>query len=184
VILLLSVGGCGEPGDVSRSTAPQAPIQDPEENASMDDVPPAVGPTGLECGKAMPEVSGGGLTLTGTFPSVISSAEHLLSGTVEVASAGDGVRGVVTPTADVVLVRDGLVATLPVAQDSVGMEVELGPGRVQQLVGQASLAACDPRSGGLPVQPGAYEVYVRVVLTGDDGSVVESVGGPWPLEVT
>jgi hypothetical protein len=41
--------------------------------------------------------------------------------------------------------------------------------------------SCSP--GGGSVGPGAYELYVRVVVIPDDGMAVESFGGPWPLDV-
>ena len=46
--------------------------------------------------------------------------------------------------------------------------------------GLVSLVSCE--SGG-PLAPGEYELYVRVVITPDDGPPQESFGGPWPLRV-
>jgi hypothetical protein len=149
------------------------------------DRPPSSVPTALECGQPFRPPAGGKLTLTGRFPAVVSSSEQAVSGTVEVAVGDEVVRGVVTRDADVFLVRNGRIATLPLPQDLVGMRLELGAGMVERLPAQATLSPCDPgggtAAGSLP--PGTYELYARVVLHHDDGSSLESIGGPWPLEV-
>ena len=142
-------------------------------------------PTALECDRPFRRPSGDGLTLTGRFPTVVSSSERVLSGTVDVGGESEVVRGVVTPTADAFLVRDGRIATLPLPQDLVGMRLELSPGKVERLSAQAALSPCGQGDDGADgsLLPGAYELYVRVVLNHDDGSSLESIGGPWPLEV-
>ena len=149
------------------------------------DRPLPTAPTALECGRPFRLPSGGGLTLTGRFPAVVSSSAQAVSGAVEVASENEVVRGVVTPTADVFLVRDGRIATLPLPQDLVGMTLELAAGKVERLPAQATLSPCDPGGGSADgsLRPGTYELYARVVLNHDDGSSLESIGGPWPLEV-
>jgi hypothetical protein len=120
----------------------------------------------LECGQPFRPPSGGGLTLTGRFPVVVSSIEQALSGTVEVASENEVVRGVVTPNADVFLVRDGRIATLPLPQDLVGTRLELAPGKGETLPAQGTLSPCDPGGGTADesLQPGTYELYARAVL--------------------
>ncbi len=150
------------------------------------DRPPPTSPTALECGRPFRPPSGVGLTLTGRFPTVVSSGEQVVVGTVEVASKDEVVRGVVSPNADAFLVRDGRIATLPLPQDLVGMELALAEGEVESLPARATLSPCGP--GGSvaadgSLRPGTYELYVRVVLNHDDGSSLESVGGPWPLEL-
>lgn len=150
------------------------------------DRPPPTSPTALECGRPFRPPSGGGLTLTGRFPTVVSSSEQTVAGTVEVASDSEVVRGVVTPSADVFLVRDGRIATLPLPQDLVGMRLTLAEGEVERLPAQATLSPCDPGGSAAvdgSLRRGTYELYVRVVLNHDDGSSLEAVGGPWPLEV-
>lgn len=141
--------------------------------------------TALDCGRPFRLPTGGGLTLTGRFPTVASSSQRGLSGTVEVGSEKEVVRGVVTPSADVFLVRDGRIATLPLPQDLVGMRLELPPGRIEILPAEATLSPCDPGGDAADASllPGTYELYVRVVLNHDDGTSRESIGGPWPLEV-
>ena len=126
-----------------------------------------------------------GLTLTARFPTGVSASEAAVSGTVEIASEVEVVRGVVAPQADVFLVRHGRIATLPLPQDLVGMRLELAPGRVERLPAQATLSPCHPGGDAAdgPLHPGIYELYARVVLTHDDGSSLESIGGPWPLAV-
>jgi hypothetical protein len=125
------------------------------------------------------------LTLTGRFPAVVNTSERAVSGTVEVASAKEVVRGVVSPSADVYLVRNGRIATLPLPQDLVGMRLEIAPGKVEKLPAQVTLAPCESGggAGSGTLRPGRYELYGRVVLNHDDGTSVVSIGGPWPLEV-
>jgi len=56
---------------------------------------------------------------------------------------------------------------------------------VERLPAQATLSPCDPAGGSADgsLRPGTYELYVRVMLNHDDGSSLEAIGGPWPLEV-
>jgi hypothetical protein len=180
VVLLVSLSGCGDQTVAGESMTGPPSTNQPEENATME--PATSAPTALECGRPLRKPASGRLTLTGRFPAVVRSTERILSGTVEVTSADVGVAGVVTPTADAFLVRDGRIVTLPVPQDSVGKSVELGPGTVETLQGEVSLSPCQAGLGG-SLGPGTYDLYVRVVLNNDDGTMVESVGGPWPLDV-
>jgi hypothetical protein len=146
----------------------------------------AGGTTALGCGRPFRVPAGAGLlTLTGRFPEVAPAGAQVVSGVVEVTSRLP-VRGVVLPQAEVFLVRDGRVATVPVVQDAMGRRLELAPGRTERLPGEATLVSC--QSGAGPVPPGTYELYARVVFTPDDGAPdreasVESFGGPWPLQV-
>lgn len=180
LLLLLGASGCGGGVAPGGSTG----LKSPEENATMDRSP-STSSTALQCGRPFRLPSGGGLSLTGRFPSVVSSSEQTVSGTVEVASENEDVRGVITSSADVFLVWNGRIATLPLPQDLVGMRLELGPGKVEKLSAQAALSPCDPGAGAAngSLRPGSYELYARVVLNHDDGSSLESIGGPWPLEV-
>jgi hypothetical protein len=151
----------------------------------------AGGITALGCGRPFRVPAGAGpLTLTGRFPAAVTAGAQVVSGVVEVTSRVP-VRGVVLPRAEVFLVRDGRVATMPVLQDAMGLRLELAPGRTEQLPGEATLASCEPGTG--PVPPGTYQLYARVVLAPDGGAPdggapdggasVESFGGPWALEV-
>ena len=123
------------------------------------------------------------MTLTAHFPTTVGATAGTLAGTVDIVSA-KVMCGVVTPTPDAFLVRDARIVTLPVPADSVGITVELGPGRVERLHSQVSLEPCDPDEHSRLLPPGAYELFVRVLMDVDDGTTVESVGGPWPLRVT
>jgi len=173
--------GCG--GGVAAGGAEEQQSSIPEKNVTVDRAP-STARSPLECGRPFRRPSGGELSLTGRFPGVVHASERAVSGTVEVAGANEGLRGVVTPNADVFLVRDGRIATLPLPQDLVGMRLELDPGKVESLAAQATLLPCEGGSAaGESLPPGTYELYVRVVLNHDDGSSVESVGGPWQLEV-
>lgn len=145
----------------------------------MDPVP-FIGAIVLECGQPFRPPAGGGLTLTGSFPATVRAGEPAVTGTVEVTSRKEA-RGVTSPGADVFLVRDGRVATVPVPQDAIGVRWDLAPGRTERLPAEATLVSCDPGGGTVP--PGTYELYARVLFTPDDGVGVESFGGPWPLEV-
>jgi hypothetical protein len=152
----------------------------PEERGIVDPAS-ARGITALKCGQPLRVPAGGGLlTLTGRFPAAAPAGAGVVSGAVEVTSRAP-VRGVVLPQAEVFLVRDGRVATLPVLQDAMGVRLELARGRTGRLPGEATLVSCEPGAG--PVPPGIYELYARVVLTPDDEASVESFGGPWPLQV-
>lgn len=144
------------------------------------DPTPGAGATVVKCGQLFHPPAGGGLTLTGRFPATVPAGERAVVGTVEVTGKV-AVRGVVAPRADVFLVRQGRVATVPLAQDMAGIRWDLAPGEVERLPGEAPLVSCDP--GGGPVPAGAYELYTRVVITPDDGVSAESFGGPWPIEV-
>jgi hypothetical protein len=148
------------------------------------DHPPTAGPAALECGQVFRSPPRGELLLTGRFPKAVGPGERSVSGTVEVVSAKGVARGVVTRQADAFLVRDGRVMTLPVVQDLAGRQLDLAPGRVEKLPARAALVPCDPAATvGGSLRPGAYALYVRVLLNHDDGSSRESIGGPWPLQV-
>ena len=142
--------------------------------------PPVSAITPLECGQRFRPRAEGALTVTGRFPGTVRAGEAAVTGTVEVTSH-EAVRGVVSPRADVFLVQNGRLVTVPAAQDLMGIRLELAPGAIERLPGEAPLVSCNPDGG--PVPPGKYEVYARVVLSPDNGTSVESFGGPWALDV-
>ena len=123
--------------------------------------------------------------MTGSFPAGVSSGQATVSGTVEIASEDEVARGVILSQADVFLVQNGCIATLPLPQDLVGKRLDLAPGMVETLPAQVTLSPCNVGDGAGhgSLRPGTYELYARVLLIHDDGSSVESIGGPWPLEV-
>jgi hypothetical protein len=82
--------------------------------------------------------------------------------------------------AEAFLVRDGLLVTLPLPQDSVGVLWDLVPGATKSVPAEASLVSC---ATGAALEPGSYDLFVRVVLAPDEGGQVESVGGPWSVRV-
>ena len=145
------------------------------------DTTPATAGTVLRCGLPFRPPAAGVLTLTGWFPATAASGQGTVSGTVE-ATSRVAVQGVSTPRADVFLVRNGRVATMPMPQDSLGIRWDLAPGETKRLPGDAALVSCDAPAGG-PVSPGDYQLYARILLTPDDGAAVESFGGPWTLKV-
>lgn len=172
--VVLATAGCGDP----TGGAP-APDATPKEDATVDSAP-ATGPAALGCGQPFRSPTAGPLALSGQLPATATPAERAVTGTVEVTSAVP-VRGVSTRGADVFLVRDGRIVTVPETQDAAGTRLDLVAGRAERLPGAATLVSCQP--GGGPLPPGRYEMYARVVLTGDDGTAVASFGGPWPLQV-
>jgi hypothetical protein len=144
---------------------------------------PRTVPTPLECGQPFEAPWETGLTLIGRFPTVVSVSDRTFSGSVEITSNNDAVRGVVAASADVFLVRDGRIVTLPLPQDLVGIPIELGPGHAKQLPALGILSPCDTTEAEKSLLPGKYQLYARVVLHRDDGSSLEANGGPWPLVI-
>jgi hypothetical protein len=141
---------------------------------------PVTGPTPLECGQPFQPPAAGALTLTGRFPATAPAGSQAITGTVEITSR-QAVRGVSTPRADVFLARNGRIATLPGAQNLLGIRWDLAPGETQHLPAEATLLSCDPDGGSVP--PGTYQLYARVMIIPDDAAGIECFGGPWPLEV-
>jgi hypothetical protein len=168
-----ATAGCGN-GDGDAAETP-APDRSPQESATVD---PAPNPrTALSCGAEFTPPTGGGLYLTGHFPATAAAAEPSVTGTVEVNSPR-AVRGVVGRRAEVFLVRDGRIATVPGTQDSAGVPLDLKPSQAHTMPGGAELGSCAALS------PGAYQLYARVVFTPDGGTPVEAFGGPWPIALT
>jgi len=176
-MVLLLAAGCGSGASGAASGEQRTPS--PEESM-VTDLPTSPVPAGLECGAPFEATTGGALTVTGRFPKAASTDEQVVTGTVEVAAKQGEARGVVTPHAEAFLVRDGWIVTLPMPQDSVGRTLDLAEGRVEPMPATATLVPC---SGGGALATGSYDLYVRVVLNDDDGSRVDSLGGPYPLEV-
>ncbi|MER7166499.1 hypothetical protein ABT336_10600 [Micromonospora sp. NPDC000207] len=167
-----ATGGAGEPagGGAESETREPAPV----------DPTGVTGPAVVACGQALRPTTAGGLTVTGRFPATVSAGRQVVEGEVEVESR-DAVRVVAPGAADVFLVREGRVVALPGPQDAVGVRWDLRPGEARTLPGGVPLVLCE--SGGGPAPAGSYELYARVVVTTDEGAVVESYGGPWPLTV-
>ena len=88
-----------------------------------------------------------------------------------------------TPAADVLLVRDCRVVTLPAAQDSVGTPLRLASGQAKTMPAHGVLASCDPSLADSALPPGSYQIWVRVTVNRADGTQVDSFGGPWPLVI-
>ncbi|MFL6101575.1 MAG: hypothetical protein ACJ71T_16635 [Actinomycetales bacterium] len=137
----------------------------------------------LRCGQSFHRAPAPQLVVSGQFPASVVAGEQSLVGRVRVSARAGGVAGVVTPAADVFLVRANRVATLPVAQDSVGVPLRLNGGYSHEFTARAALTSCDPSLPDQALSPGRYDVYARVTVNREDGSRVESFGGPWPLEI-
>jgi hypothetical protein len=140
--------------------------------------------TSLECGHAF-RPTANGLTLTGLFPAVVRHSEGLVSGTVAFEGEGESRQAVMSGVADLFLVRDGSIATLPLPHDMVGVSMTVAAGTVVRVPAIGSLIPCDSAdSEGALLEPGTYENYARILLNyDDDGSQVECFGGPWPVEI-
>ncbi|GAA2601110.1 hypothetical protein GCM10010435_95610 [Winogradskya consettensis] len=160
--------GCASGDDGSAAPPESSAI----EGRSLD----AVGPA---CGEPW-QFNPGDLTVTATFPTGAPAGPQPVAGEVEVTSRA-AVRGVAGPAADVFVVRDGLIVTMPMAQDAVGVRWELAAGQARTLPAQLVPLSCAP--GGEALPPGSYQLYARVVLIPDDGTPQTSYGGPWPFEI-
>lgn len=143
------------------------------------DSPPATA-TDLLCGKVFHLPVPGRLIVSGDFPTTVPAGGRAISGSVEVRSQ-EIIRGVAAPGADMFLVRDACVVTEPVVQDSLGIRWDLEPGTIQRLPGFCVLTPCAPDGGSLVI--GDYLLFARVVVALDDGTRLESFGGPWPLSL-
>jgi hypothetical protein len=133
-----------------------------------------------QCGATFRLPDPGPLTLTGRFPATVTTATGVFNGSVT-ATATEPVTGVSTAAAEAFLVRDGTVVTLPPPLDALGAPWALAAGGTRELTVAGAVTSCAP--GGGTVAAGRYEVYARVVITGDDGRSVVSYGGPWQIEV-
>ncbi|MFD0745506.1 hypothetical protein ACFQ1L_29590 [Phytohabitans flavus] len=173
--VLVAAAGCG-----SDASDPPAPDSSPKESATVEPVP-TTDLTALVCGATFTPPTGGGLYLSGRFPASTPASGPAVTGAVEVNSPR-AVSGVVAPSAEVFLVRDGRIATVPLPQDTAGKKLDLKPSQPHELPGDAALVSC--AAGGEPLAPGTYQMYARVVFTPDSGTPVESFGGPWPIDVT
>lgn len=137
-------------------------------------------PTAIECGARFRPAPAGPLTLTARFPATVAREPGQVSGSVDAAGSA-AIRGVGPGRAEVFLVRDGRVVTLPVPQDSMGLLWDLAPGAVRSVPADVTLTSCE--TDGAALAPGIYDLFVRVVLTTDDRGTQQSFGGPWPLRV-
>jgi hypothetical protein len=175
------VSGCAAADQAVSGASPKPPSShSPGEDAPVDRIPSTT-PTPLQCGGpfSLPATRGL-LTVSGQFQARAPAKDGSVSSHVDV-TAGGAVRGVMAPSADGFLVRDGRIVTLPAPQDLMGVRLTLAPGTVHRLPALVSLEPCAAATAAL--LPGPYELYVRVVVTRDDGSALESFGGPWAIEM-
>lgn len=165
-VVLLGVAACGD-GAMDGSNAAEESRVESESGE-------------VACGRPFKLPAAGGLRFTGRFAESVPAGQQTVSGTIDVTSR-EAVRGVAAPAADVFVVRDGRVVTMPLAQDAVGARWDLAAGETKSVVATASLVSCEPEGGPLP--PALYELYARVVLIPDDGTAQRAFGGPWRLRV-
>jgi hypothetical protein len=137
----------------------------------------------LRCGEPFRRPPGPQLLLTGAFPASVAAAAGTVAGRVDARAPAGGTSGVITPMADVFLVRDGRIATLPAPQDSLGTPLTLASGESKALPARAALVPCAPSRVGSALPPGRYEVWARLTVSRADGTGVDSFGGPWPLDI-
>jgi hypothetical protein len=134
----------------------------------------------VRCGRPFRLPSVVGLRLVARFPESVPAGQQTLTGMVDVTGR-QAMRGVAPAAADVFLVQDARVVTMPVAQDAIGIRWELAAGETRTMPALASLVSCEPEGGPLP--PGDYELYARVVVTADDGAAQRAFGAPRRLRV-
>jgi hypothetical protein len=169
-IVATATAGCGGDGDAGGAPAPDS-------SAGPSPTVATTRPTALACGADFTPPTGGGLYLTGRFPATAAASGRTVTGTVEVKSPRP-VRGVVGRYAEVFLVRDGRIATVPGARDAIGILLDLKPSQAHEMPGAADLASC------AALTPGTYQMYAHVSFTPDQGTTTDSYGGPWPIELT
>jgi hypothetical protein len=174
--IVLATAGCGNFAAAGSGPEPSNSVEEP---AAMNSSQGPVG-TALACGQPFPTSTEKGLTFAGRFPATVAVAERRLTGTVAITSQ-ISLRGMVTPRADLFLVRSGRVVTLPVPQDLVGVLWDLSPGDAISMPGEATLISCD--AGKALLSPGGYQLFARVVVVPDQGDRAEFLGGPWPVEL-
>ncbi|MCW2701081.1 MAG: hypothetical protein JWQ45_2616 [Blastococcus sp.] len=174
-VVLLAGTGCQAGTASSSAAAPESP----QESRAMEPSSAHAGVTTVECGQQFQPSAAGALALTGRFPAQVPASQQTVGGTVEV-STPENLKGVTQPGADVFVVREGRVVAQPVTQDAVGMLWATAPGETKSVPGEVALTDC---GSGEALPPGSYELYARVMIIPDDGGMVESFGGPWPLEI-
>jgi hypothetical protein len=138
---------------------------------------PRAEPGEVQCGRPFQAPTSAALRLTARFPESVSADAQTAQGSVEISSR-EPIQGVTPAAADVFLVTNDRVVTMPVAQDAIGIR---WAGEMRTLPAVASLVPCDP--GARRLLPGVYELYARVVVTPDEGKPQPCFGGPWPLRV-
>ena len=150
------------------------------------------------CGETIgPDIGrSGALELTASFPPRVARGGDLFRGTVTVANRGDaGFSGLSAAEADVYVTLGGRIVATPVDKEDVGMELSLPPGATRQVPATGRMRHCaadsaghgdvSPVRPGLPLEPGAYQVYAALSLTESPGGRPLLVaGGPWSLQVT
>lgn len=176
LFLVLAATACAS-NDASGARNPETV---PEQEMTVNSTP-GTDDDPLGCGQPLRLPANGALSLDARFPGTTQGTNQMVTGTVEVTSQRD-VRGVVSQQAEMFLVRDDRVVGVPLAQDLLGVQIDLAAGEVERLPADATLISCEPDGG--PVPPGDYELYARVVVTPDDGAALVSFGGPWPIQVT
>lgn len=179
VLALALLSGCA--GTSSPEAAKPAPTATRGDGAV--DPLPMQAQTLVQCGQTFQRPPAPQLVVSGRFPASVSVSAQSLVGQVRVSARAGGIAGVVTPAADVFLVRDNRVATLPLAQDSVGIPIRLDGGDSHDFAARASLTSCDPSLSDATLGKGRYDIYARVTVSREDGTRVESFGGPWPLVI-
>ena len=188
-VLALLTGCAASSAGSGGSTSPESAQSTPTRTTGSSGGDFAVDPlpssarTVLQCGRPFHRPPGAQLVVTADFPAVVRVSEAGVDGLVQVRAPAGGMSGVVTPTADVFLVRANEVATLPAPQDLVGAPLRLGSGQSKTMPAHGVLVPCDPSLAGSDLRPGAYQVWVRVTVNRADGTQVDSFGGPWSLEV-
>lgn len=181
VAVVLGLGACTGGSYAAGPVAPVTSTASQGANVSLPSGDVSAG-TPIRCDGRFRLPLARGVTVTARFPKTVMRTKPVFSGSVAIGNETGALRGTVNPEADVFLVEDGRAVTTPLPKDLPGMRVNVRPGQVAPLQGRAGLTPCDGDAGEY-VPEGRYDVYVRVLVHRDDGSVLETFGGPWPLRV-
>jgi hypothetical protein len=147
-----------------------------------------------QCGEPLDWVATGTpLAMTARFPDGASTGgDGLLRGTITVTNhSRTALAGTTAAQPDLVLLRDGLVVSLPVGVRAVALIIDLQPGASREFDAVASLRSCDsgPYPEGAPLGPGTYQMIAsqqfEVAEPGSAGSrPVLAQGGPWDITLS
>jgi hypothetical protein len=175
-----------------------APLRVTDEPSDAQDSPEACGARTSDLARtAGPQANPFQVTLDARVPATVAPGSTLrftVTATNEGATAVAGTSG----PPDVLLTRDGRVVAVTTDHEDVALDVDLAPGASRATDAGLDLVACGVlvtddvagTSGGDPLPPGDYEVWVTTDLvlttpTARDGGPTREhlVYGPWPLRV-
>src|SRR3954470_13954467 len=108
-------------------------------------------PGKVRCGHPFRVPAPAALRLTGRFPEGVGAEARTVEGTIEISGQ---MPGVIPAAADVFLVTDDRVVTMPLVQEAIGIR---WAGETRTLPAVGSLAPC--KGGAQRLPPGIYDLY-------------------------